>query len=151
MTAWNAAHKASKSKWVLVFWHSQPHRHRSGPNKCFGGSRRLTDRFCQCRCCRKLQFATDQPAGVPIMNVFRTAKQIRPFMLLFIPVAFVLGYVMQNFLATGAWLWLHGALGWLLRCRNCGMSIYFDKNSPYKTLLARPHRQCTNCGTRFPE
>lgn len=83
------------------------------------------------------------------MTRYRIAAWLRPVLLLHIPLALYLGYFQQQFFWAGLWLLAVGVIGFALRCRNCGNSIYFEKKSPYKTVLARPHRVCTVCGTPF--
>lgn len=83
------------------------------------------------------------------MSTYRVAQLMRPLALLAPPAAIVVGYGMQNFIVCVAILLAYGALGWALRCKVCNRSIYFDKQHPWKTLLAKPHKQCTNCGNQF--
>jgi hypothetical protein len=83
------------------------------------------------------------------MNTYRVAQLMRPLALLAPPAAIVAGYGMQSFVVCGVILLAYGALGWSLRCKVCTSSIYFDKQRPWRTLLAKPHRQCTTCGSLF--
>ena len=82
------------------------------------------------------------------MSNYTVAKIFRPVVVLFMPVAIILGLLVNCFGALVTWILLNGILAWYTRCRQCGMSIYFDKSHPYRTLLGKPQRACTNCGHR---
>jgi len=82
------------------------------------------------------------------MSNYTKALALRPIVMMLVPVAIVLGLVVNSFIALAAWLLLNGAWAWYTRCQRCGTSIYFDKAHPYRTLLAKPHKVCTNCGHR---
>jgi hypothetical protein len=84
-----------------------------------------------------------------MMSKYENAKILRPFLILFLPGAIVLGYIMQEFLAASLWVLIHAFIGWYLRCKKCGMSIFFDKQWPIKTLLAIPKSKCTVCDKIF--
>jgi hypothetical protein len=83
---------------------------------------------------------------MPGMSNYRNAMIARPIAVMLVPGAILFGNFLNSFLAVSAWLLLNGALGWYIRCRQCGSSIYFNRDRPYRTLLAIPHKACTICG-----
>ena len=83
------------------------------------------------------------------LSIFRWGQILRPLALLMVPGVVVLGFGYQSFLGVLVWMLIQQPVIWLLRCKNCGTNIYFDKQHPWKTLLAKPHRDCTDCGTSF--
>jgi hypothetical protein len=85
------------------------------------------------------------------MTKYRFSQLMRPIVILFIPVSMFLALFLQNSILYVICVLPFGALFWFLRCKKCGMSIYYVKQNPYKGLLGRPHKQCTNCGNSFIE
>jgi len=85
------------------------------------------------------------------MSRYRLAWYLRPVAILFVPGTFFLVFVLKSdFIVVVIWILAHSIIGWLIRCPKCGKTTsYFDKERPVRTLLARPHRVCANCGARF--
>jgi len=83
------------------------------------------------------------------MSIYNFSRILRPLVLLFLPVSIVLGYFLQNFVAAAVWLLFQGLIFLYTRCPVCSTSIYWEKNNPVITLIAKVHPFCTNCGHKF--
>jgi hypothetical protein len=83
------------------------------------------------------------------MNKLAIAKLLRPIAVLYIPAFVVLYFTENNFLIKIMPLFIGALIGFLTKCKNCPYSLYYDKNYPIRTLLACPHKKCTNCQTIY--
>ncbi len=76
----------------------------------------------------------------------KLAALARPIAIALAPVAILLMAADASFWLIAAWLVSNGMLALVAACPRCRQSIYWNEQSPWRTILAEPHAVCMRCG-----